>query len=205
MFHTWRILGLYVDVGLVKASIAIWIMWELSNLLMWSLHLAEGKDILISLICICWRKIKLHLQRYLLFNKASEKAIYKDRKPKREFQLEFAFFSPHIFFFPPDWFEDFPLLSLIFSHLNIVSFKLDSLSFTQLWSLYWIGKKLVWVFPYLMEKSLKSESEIAQSCPTLCDPMDCSLPGSLSPCDFPGKNTGMGCHFLLQGKSHYLV
>ena len=24
---------------------------------------------------------------------------------------------------------------------------------------------------------VKSESEIAQSCPTLCDPMDCSLPG----------------------------
>ena len=24
----------------------------------------------------------------------------------------------------------------------------------------------------------ESESEIAQSCPTLCDPMDCSLPGS---------------------------
>ena len=25
---------------------------------------------------------------------------------------------------------------------------------------------------------MKSESEIAQSCPTLSDPMDCSLPGS---------------------------
>ena len=25
---------------------------------------------------------------------------------------------------------------------------------------------------------LKSESEVAQSCPTLCDPMDCSPPGS---------------------------
>ena len=25
---------------------------------------------------------------------------------------------------------------------------------------------------------VKSESEVAQSCPTLCDPMDCSLPGS---------------------------
>ena len=25
---------------------------------------------------------------------------------------------------------------------------------------------------------LKSESEVAQSCPTLCDPLDCSLPGS---------------------------
>ena len=27
-------------------------------------------------------------------------------------------------------------------------------------------------------KVLKSESEVAQSCLTLCDPMDCSLPGS---------------------------
>ena len=27
----------------------------------------------------------------------------------------------------------------------------------------------------------QSESEVAQSCPTLCDPMDCSLPGSLVP------------------------
>ena len=26
--------------------------------------------------------------------------------------------------------------------------------------------------------SIDSESEIAQSCPTLCDPMDCKLPGS---------------------------
>ena len=26
--------------------------------------------------------------------------------------------------------------------------------------------------------TVKSESEVAQSCPTLCDPMDCSLPGS---------------------------
>ena len=25
---------------------------------------------------------------------------------------------------------------------------------------------------------VKSESEFAQSCPTLCNPMDCSLPGS---------------------------
>ena len=24
----------------------------------------------------------------------------------------------------------------------------------------------------------ESESEVTQSCPTLCDPMDCSLPGS---------------------------
>ena len=30
--------------------------------------------------------------------------------------------------------------------------------------------------PTMQEKS-ESESEVAQSCPTLCDPMDCSLPG----------------------------
>ena len=27
-------------------------------------------------------------------------------------------------------------------------------------------------------QEVKSESEVAQSCPTLCDPMDCSPPGS---------------------------
>ena len=90
------------------------------------------------------------------------------------------------------------------------------------------------------------ESEVAQSCPTLHNPMDCSLPGSSihgifqarvllewvasafstimsdaaaakshqscptlwmdgwqpnrlpCPWDSPGKNTGVGCHFLLQ-------
>ena len=94
---------------------------------------------------------------------------------------------------------------------------------------------------------MKSEIEVAQSCPTLSDPMDCSLPGSSvhgisqarilechlpfpylylthaaaaakllqscltlvqphrqqltklpRPWDSPGKNTGVGCHFLLQ-------
>ena len=39
-----------------------------------------------------------------------------------------------------------------------------------------------------------------QSCLTLCDPMDCNLPGSsLCPWDSPGKNTGVGCHALLLG------
>ena len=34
---------------------------------------------------------------------------------------------------------------------------------------------------------------------TLCDPMGCSLPGYSVHGIFPGKNTGAGCHFLLQG------
>ena len=46
----------------------------------------------------------------------------------------------------------------------------------------------------------KWRSEVVQSCLTLCNPMDCSLPGSsLHGIDSPGKSTGVGCHFLLQG------
>ena len=36
------------------------------------------------------------------------------------------------------------------------------------------------------------KGKVAQSCLTLCDPMDC-------PWSSPGQNTGVGCHFLLQG------
>ena len=39
---------------------------------------------------------------------------------------------------------------------------------------------------------------VAQSCLTLCNPMDCSLPGTSVLGDSPGKNTGVGCHALLQ-------
>ena len=35
---------------------------------------------------------------------------------------------------------------------------------------------------------------VAQSCSTLCNPVDCSLPGS----SVHGKNTGVGWQFLLQ-------
>ena len=40
---------------------------------------------------------------------------------------------------------------------------------------------------------------VTQSCPTLYNPIDCSLPGSSVHGDFPGKNTGVNCHALLQG------
>ena len=42
-----------------------------------------------------------------------------------------------------------------------------------------------------------SAAKSCQPCPTLCDPIDGGPPGS-SPWDSPGKNTGVGCHFLLQ-------
>ena len=39
----------------------------------------------------------------------------------------------------------------------------------------------------------------SQLCLTLCDPIDCSPPGSSVLGDSPGKNTGVSCHAFLQG------
>ena len=41
-------------------------------------------------------------------------------------------------------------------------------------------------------------AELHQLCPTLCDPIDSSPTRLPCPWDSPGKNTGVGCHFLLQ-------
>ena len=38
---------------------------------------------------------------------------------------------------------------------------------------------------------------VIQSCPTLCDSMDC-IARLLCPWDSAGNNTGVGCNFLLQ-------
>ena len=40
---------------------------------------------------------------------------------------------------------------------------------------------------------------VAQSCPVLCDPMNCSPPGSSVHGILPGKNTRVNSHSLLQG------
>ena len=43
----------------------------------------------------------------------------------------------------------------------------------------------------------ESDSEVAQSCPTLCNSMDCNLPGFSIHGIFQAS-TGVGYHFLLQ-------
>ena len=40
---------------------------------------------------------------------------------------------------------------------------------------------------------------VAKSCPILCNPMDCCPTRLFYPWNFPGKNTGVSCHFFLQG------
>ena len=55
----------------------------------------------------------------------------------------------------------------------------------------WVHKQLG---QNLNPKDTAAAAKLLQSCPTLCDPID----SSSSPWDSPGKNTGVGWHFLLQ-------
>ena len=45
---------------------------------------------------------------------------------------------------------------------------------------------------------LPAAAKLLQSCPTLCDPIRRQPTRLLCPWDSPGKNTGVGCHSLLQ-------
>ena len=49
---------------------------------------------------------------------------------------------------------------------------------------------------HILGHKCESESGVAQSCLTLCNPRDTRL---LHPWDFLGKSTGVSCHFLLRG------
>ena len=47
-------------------------------------------------------------------------------------------------------------------------------------------------------ENMLAAAKSLQSCPTLCDPIDSSPLGSPVPGILQAKNTGVGCHFLLQ-------
>ena len=51
---------------------------------------------------------------------------------------------------------------------------------------------------FLKAPAAAAAAKSHQLCLTLCNPTDGSPPGSPCPWDSPGKNTGVGCHFLLQ-------
>ena len=73
----------------------------------------------------------------------------------------------------------------------------------------WSTPKSDWLYSLQpkMEKlyAAAAAAKSLQSCPTLCNPIDVWQPTRFPcPWDSPGKNTGVGCHFLLQrmkGKS----
>ena len=78
---------------------------------------------------------------------------------------------------------------LSFNCTSLNSLNLHHVSMDGILSLLMIA------FPVLYITAAAAKS--LQSCPTLCDPID-GLPPGFGPWDSPGKNTGVGCHFLLQ-------
>ena len=53
-------------------------------------------------------------------------------------------------------------------------------------------------FPFALSQGCGVLCLVTQSCPVLCDLMDCSPPGSFCPWGF-SRQASMGCHALLQG------
>ena len=51
---------------------------------------------------------------------------------------------------------------------------------------------------YVQWNTAAAAAKSLQSCPTLCNPIDRQPTRRPRPWDSPGKNTGVGCHFLLQ-------
>ena len=122
---------------------------------------------------------------------------------------------------PKDSCSLLPLGLLIYAHTNTHIQKeggpvynthhenTSSMTKWRKWSCsHYIGIESVQSIPCMVLRNLlraqwdrhwdESESEVTQSCPTLGDHMDCSLPGSSIHGISPGKNTWVGCHFLLQ-------
>ena len=63
----------------------------------------------------------------------------------------------------------------------------------------WVRSHMGPLSNYCLVREINTCASSLQSCLTLCDPTDCSPPGSSVHGDSPGKSTGVGCHALLQG------
>ena len=85
-------------------------------------------------------------------------------------------------------------LSSFFSlNLNLFIYKNEMFTFSlRLLRIYWICE---------LTKYTESESLVTQSCPTLCDPMDCSLPGSSVHGVFQARVLEWGAIFFSKGSS----
>ena len=103
------------------------------------------------------------------------------------FEVSFSQASREVEFFP--WRKLNSFLLLVSALIRLVQW--------FVWASFRVRFVLSFCLFFLWWARLKVKSEVVtQSCLTLCNPMDYSPPGSW---DFPGKDTGVGCHFLLQG------
>ena len=81
-------------------------------------------------------------------------------------------------------------------HLSLIS------SLNMHWAfvtMHWAPSMTLVTYGWLILSPCAILCLVAQLCGTVCDSMDCNLPGSSIHGDSPGKNTGVGCHaFFLQ-------
>ena len=116
---------------------------------------------------------------------------YYSYESHRDFSLPllptqyFSIVEPNNSARPGGDYSDIQALSKVLFKNNIVNY------FSQ-----WLYKEKLHILKVVCEVK---ESEVAQSCPTLCDPDGLQPTSLLSPWNFPGKNAEVGCHFLLQG------
>ena len=89
--------------------------------------------------------------------------------------------SPHLFIF---------VFSKVNSNINDFLLRAKLLAFCNIAMLIF--------FRQYLRGIIHIECLVAQLCPTLCNLMDCCQPASSVHGDSPGKNTGVGCHALLQ-------
>ena len=99
-------------------------------------------------------------------------------------------------------------LSLFLSFFFMISNLQKSCRNSTGYSYYtpYLNSPIIYIFLHLFYYSMNGFicvyhilCSVAQSRLTLCDPMDCTWPGSSVHEDSPDKNTGVGCHALLQG------
>ena len=94
--------------------------------------------------------------------------------------------------------SSFILPCFISDHVHFIT---KTSTFVFCYFLYW--GLLLSILPFTFKSSISYTGWwwclVAQSCPTLLWPHGLWPARLLCPRDFPGKNTGMRCHFLLQG------
>ena len=95
-------------------------------------------------------------------------------------------------------------------HLSVLPYSLLALDLCKISSYGSKHKRSKWYQCYSFSKVKITPSSLVVTflllllsrsgvCPTLCNPMDCSLPVSSAYGDSPSKITWVGCHALLQG------
>ena len=87
-------------------------------------------------------------------------------------------------------------LNFFFFHI-FVSYTFNLYSFTYCICFLSCTLNIVKQHLHISSQQYGGGGLVVKSCPTICDPMDCSPPSSSVHGDSPSKNTEVGCHFLL--------